>query len=221
LVLSHLRGAGLYTRPTELKHGSWVSESGKQWRSFEPVLWDVISQWTMATEFAISRFLVPYLAKKNFDYPGWALFMDCDVLVRANICRLFDQVEQQTDKAVVVVKHDYEPKLAVKMDGQIQSSYSKKNWSSVCFFNCAHPSNDKLTVEMVNNAPGRDLHAFSWLEDDEIGEIGKEWNFLVGEYNGAVDPKIVHFTNGGPWMRGYEKVQFADEWREAHDQWAS
>jgi hypothetical protein len=48
-------------------------------------------------------------------------------------------------------------------------------------FNCDHPSNKKLTVEMINTLPGRDLHRFCWLEDDEIGELDPGWNWLVGE----------------------------------------
>src|SRR4051794_15356098 len=34
-----------------------------------------------STEFSFSRFLVPFLS----EYVGWSLFMDCDMLLRANI----------------------------------------------------------------------------------------------------------------------------------------
>jgi lipopolysaccharide biosynthesis glycosyltransferase len=216
LVLADLCRRGLYTRPTEIKVGTWRGTDGKAWASSEPLLWDVISQFTMATEFAISRFLVPHLARE-----GWALFMDCDVLIRANLTRLFEYAATQSQYAVLVVKHNYDPKHERKMDGQVQSAYSRKNWSSICFFNCDHPANRKLTPQLVNSLPGRDLHRFCWLEDGDIGELGVDWNYLVGEYNGAIDPKLVHFTNGGPWMHGYEHVQFADEWRAAHCEWAS
>jgi hypothetical protein len=80
----------------------------------------------------------------------------------------------------MVVKHDHQPTEHWKMDGQFQTRYHRKNWSSVCLFNCDHPANKALTVDLVNSAPGRDLHAFSWLADDLIGELPPEWNWLVG-----------------------------------------
>ena len=45
----------------------------------------MISDAPMSTEFSISRFLVPALAKE-----GWALFLDADMLARANLMRLFE-----------------------------------------------------------------------------------------------------------------------------------
>jgi hypothetical protein len=197
LVLDHLRDAGLYTRPTEvIKRGS------------SNQMWDVISSAPMSTEFSISRFLVPYLAET-----GWALFADCDILVRANISRLFDLA--RLDKAVMVVKHDYRQGNGMKMDGQLQTIYPRKNWSSVMLFNCDHPSNKKLTVELVNSALGRDLHRFCWLDDNEIGELPPEWNYLVSHSKlSDRSPAIVHFTEGLPDMPGYEMQEYADEWRE-------
>ena len=55
------------------------------------------------------------------------------------------------DKAVYCVQHDYTPKEKHKMDGQKQSIYPRKNWSSFIIFNCSHPSTKKLTVETVNS----------------------------------------------------------------------
>lgn len=206
LCLSELRSAGLYWRPTERRNGR---------------LFDVISEHPMATEFAISRFLVPTLAKQ-----GKALFMDCDMLVRRSLAPILEGLDPS--KAVHVVKHDHRPTSETKMDGQVQSAYARKNWSSVMVFNCDHPSNRKLTVDLVNSVPGRDLHAFCWLEDDEIGELGPEWNWLVGHSSPDVDPAIVHFTDGVPSMAGYEDAAFADEWRSrlnafggAGDLWAA
>ncbi|WP_269581963.1 hypothetical protein [Roseibium sp. Sym1] len=168
----------------------------------------------MATEFAISRFLVPFLADTD-----WALFMDCDMLVRANLRELFDQAD--SDKAVMVVKHDHQPTSATKMDGQIQTSYQKKNWSSVILFNCKHPSNNVLTPEFVNTQRGLHLHQFCWLKDEEIGELGQEWNWLAGHSGDNIDPKICHHTDGVPFMPGYEDAPYADEWREVLTRWAS
>ncbi len=145
--------------------------------------------------------------------------VDCDVVFMRNPHLLEKYIDP--DKAVMVVKH---PPLGetgkMKMDGQIQTSYARKNWSSVMVFNVDHPSNDALTVEMVNTLPGRDLHRFCWLEDDEIGELPPEWNFLVGHTDTNIDPKIVHFTDGTPGMHGFRNVAYAEEWRAELDRWA-
>jgi hypothetical protein len=199
LDLPELRRFGLYTRPTSRRDG---------------VLWDDISEAPMSTEFAISRFLTPIMAGS-----GLALFMDCDVFARHSIDPLFAQCEADPSKAVWVVKHDYTPKNGTKMDGQIQTQYARKNWSSVMVFNCAHPSNAKLTVDMINGVPGRDLHRFCWLDDAEIGELHPKWNFLVGITDERIDPVLVHHTNGTPAMDGYEDAPFADEWRYWRRKW--
>ncbi len=168
----------------------------------------------MATEFAISRFLCPHLAGS-----GWAIFMDCDMLVRSNVEQLFKLLDPS--KAVMVVKHNFQPPEGIKMDGQLQLRYARKNWSSVCAFNASHPANAALTVEMVNTLPGRELHAFSWLEDKDIGELDCSWNWLVGHSNPEVEPDICHFTDGLPTMSGYEDCAFADEWRAELELWAA
>lgn len=199
LLLDDLRAKGLYTRPTSRRNGR---------------LWDDISEAPMATEFAITRFLVPHLAGS-----GWALFMDCDMLVRKDLLRLFKLADPT--KAVMVVKHDHQPPEGVKMDGQAQTRYARKNWSSVMLFNVDHPANRALTIDLVNTVPGRDLHRFCWLKDDEIGELAAEWNWLVGHSDPAVDPSIVHFTDGIPSMPGYEDCAFADDWRAELARWAA
>ena len=202
LVLDDLRRNGLYQRPTERRGGQ---------------LWDVISAAPMSTEFACSRFLVPTLART-----GWALFMDCDMLARRNIAHLFDELQKPKNAkhAVMCVKHDHQPDSLVKMDGQLQTRYARKNWSSVMAFNCAHPSNAALTPEFVNATPGRDLHRFCWLKDKEIGELHPKWNWLVGHSDPKVNPALVHFTDGIPTMAGYEDCAFAEEWRSHAMRWA-
>ncbi|MEM9681643.1 MAG: glycosyltransferase [Pseudomonadota bacterium] len=199
LVLADLQAAGLYTRPTSKRAG---------------LLWDNISDAEMSTEFANSRFLVPYLC----GYRSWAVFMDCDMLLRAPISDVFKF--RDPSKAVMCVQHNHVPTNTEKMDGQVQSQYARKNWSSFMLLNCEHPSNRQLTPGLVNELPGRDLHAFCWLDDDEIGELGPEWNYLVGHSDPSIDPKCVHFTEGGPWFAGYENVEYADEWRDELRRWA-
>jgi hypothetical protein len=181
---------GLYMRPTRLlEHGYW----------------DEISQAPMATGHAIARFLVPHLC----DYAGWALFTDGDVIFRKDIAQLLALADDT--KAVQVVQHAHAPAATMKMSGEAQTLYARKNWSSVILWNCGHPFNRALTVAMVNALPGRMLHRFCWLEDAQIGALPPEWNVLIGEREHA-DPAIAHFTLGLPTLPGYEHCAFADEW---------
>jgi lipopolysaccharide biosynthesis glycosyltransferase len=212
VVLSHLVDWGWYKRKTEVMY----PEQGGE------ILWDAISGAPMSTQFAISRFFVPHLIKKAWPSKGgWALFVDCDVLVRTYLSDLFFAAEQQPDKALVCVSHNHiVVEGEAKKEAQIQQNYARKNWSSVMLFNRNHPSNEKLTIEMLNTLPGRDLHRFCWLKDHEIGFVDKKWNHLVGVPSSEVEnPAIVHFTNGGPWLPKYVTVPYADEWREAFNDW--
>jgi hypothetical protein len=112
------------------------------------------------TEFTFTRFFVPYLQ----DYKGWAVFCDCDFVWQVPTTEL----EQYCDdsKAVVCVQHDYTPKEgSIKMDGQVQTVYPRKNWSSMVLWNCAHPKNKILTPEVLNKETEHSCTAFSWLED--------------------------------------------------------
>ncbi len=179
LDLQDLRARGLYYRPTE--------KDGEQ-------LWDLISNAPMSTEFAISRFLTPYIGKR-----GWVLFMDCDMVVQEDIIELFKLADDRY--AVMVVKHNHQPEETEKFHdaGMIQTTYPRKNWSSVILFNCDHPANQALTVEKVNTEKGLWLHGFRWLKDEEIGELPQEWNFLVDVNKGDLTKqKNLHYTNGSP-----------------------
>jgi hypothetical protein len=167
-----------------------------------------------STEFSFSRFLVPYLA----NYSGWSLFLDCDMLAMSDFSELFDLADPT--KAVMVCKHDYQPKEDSKFLGQVQTKYEKKNWSSAMLFN-----NEKcraLTPEYVNTASGLELHQFKWLKDDTlIGELPLEWNWLVGEYPKKDDVKNVHYTIGGPYFDDYKDCDYAEEWNEARQRLTS
>lgn len=163
-----------------------------------------------STEFSFSRFLTPYLSS----FRGWSIFMDCDMLARADIAELWSLRDQRY--AAMCVKHDYTPKVETKFLGQTQTKYEKKNWSSLVMFN-----NDKcraLSPEYVNTATGLQLHQFKWLENDElIGSIPVTWNYLVNEYEKRNDAKLVHFTDGGPYFEEYKNDDYADEWFAARD----
>ena len=163
-----------------------------------------------STEFTFTRFLIPEL----MNFKGWALFMDCDMILTTDIKELFDQADPKY--AVMCVQHDYTPKEGVKMDGQKQTIYPRKNWSSVMLFNCGHPSNAKLTMDLVNDPEinGAYLHRFSWLKDEEIGELDHTWNYLVGVYDDVETPKLIHYTEGGPWFENYRNCEFSNLWKQ-------
>jgi hypothetical protein len=158
-----------------------------------------------STAFSFSRFLTPHLC----DYRGWAIFMDCDMLVLDDIAKLWALRDERY--AVQVVKHMHVPREDVKFLGAVQTRYEKKNWSSVMLMNCARCA--ALTPEYVNSATGLELHQFKWLGDDGlIGELPRQWNHLVG-YD-APDPgaKLVHYTIGGPYFDAYRDCEYAAEW---------
>ena len=166
--------------------------------------------YTRDIEFTFTRFLVPYLT----GYKGWAVFVDCDVVVVDDIKKLFDQADEQY--AVMVVKHDYTPKEGVKMDGCKQLPYPRKNWSSMILWNCGHPANQQITPDLVNSQTGQYLHRFQWLSDSQIGSLDPEWNWLAGWYHEPTDgqPKIIHYTEGGPWFKEYRRCDYHKIWKQ-------
>lgn len=192
LLLPHLIATGAYDRPMHSKNGQ---------------MHDEISGAPMATEFAISRFLIPYLSGRS----GWSVFCDSDFLWREDIAQLLALADEKY--AVMCVKHQYAPTETTKMNGQAQTLYSRKNWSSMMLINNAHPKNNFLNLDNCNGLPGRDLHGFLWLEDEEIGELPVAWNWLEGHSPADVAPKALHYTRGTPDMEGYADAPYADEWR--------
>ena len=162
------------------------------------------------TEFSLTRFLTPYLAAHD----GWSVFCDCDFLFTTDIRKVVDKAPRHS--AVCVVKHDYTPVHAVKMDGQAQTAYPRKNWSSFILFNGAHPVVRALTPTTVNSATPAYLHRFGWVPDELIGELPVTWNFLAGEYAmPSGTPAAIHYTNGGPWFPEWRDVDYGDLWLES------
>ena len=158
-----------------------------------------------STEFSFSRFMIPHL----MNYQGWALFMDCDMLMFEDISELWRM--RDDSKAIQVCKHDYTPKEETKFLGQVQTKYPKKNWSSFMLMNCKKCTT--LTPDYVNKASGLELHQFKWLEsEDLIGDLPLEWNWLVGEYEHKDDVKNVHYTKGGPWFEDYKDCDYSQDW---------
>jgi hypothetical protein len=63
---------------------------------------------------------------------------------------------------------------------------------------------------------GAFLHRFSWLNDNLIGEISREWNWLTTEYEDNYEAKLLHYTLGTPCFKDYRNCEMSDEWHDAH-----
>lgn len=202
------RQAGNFARP-------WLIEATTgQYR-------DMIDDKPFSTEFSHTRFLIP----KLMNYKGWALFMDADMIFLSDIKKLFDMRDDKF--AVMCVKHTHIPnENKPKMDGIAQSRYHRKNWSSFVLWNCAHPANQSLTSERVNFFPGKELHAFSWLSDAQIGALPFSYNYISGvspkfSLPAHNRPDVIHFTEGGPWFDECKEVPYGKFWIEEYEDWQS
>jgi len=183
-----------------------LERQGVYWRQRDP---------KQSTAFSFTRFLVPHL----MGYRGWALFMDCDMLARADIAELWALRDEQF--AVQCVQHVHEPGEIVKFLGEVQSAYPKKNWSSLMLLNCSRCK--ALTTDYVNSASGLDLHRFHWLAGEhEIGALPEGWNHLVAVQDSlkAETSSLLHWTLGGPWFRDQRTMGegLAAEWFSSRDE---
>lgn len=192
----------LYRRPVERRMG---------------VLYDVISDAPMSTEFSLARFFAPLLHERIGADSAWVVFCDCDFLWRAPVERLLAFADDRY--AVMVVKHTQRPVETRKMDGQPQTAYERKNWSSLMLLNCALINHATFGADgagvlaMLNGATGLDLQQLRWCPDELIGELPLEWNWLAGVSPHVDNPQAVHFTLGTPDLPGYEDYPYANEWR--------
>lgn len=159
-----------------------------------------------SNDFSFARFLVPYLC----NYEGNAIFMDCDMLMRADIAELAKYFDVNRFN-VACVQHDYTPSSSVKYLGNVQYHYPRKNWSSLMLFQC--DKCPRLRLEFVNTASAEALHRMYWAKT--IFSLPTEWNWLVGEYEYNPDAKLIHWTIGGPWFEEYENTDYSDEWYAA------
>jgi len=164
-----------------------------------------------SNDFVYSRFLTPYLS----DFKGWAIFADGDMICQGDLKELIDMADPS--KAVMVVKHDYQTKATQKYLGNINENYPRKNWSSVILWNCDHSKHKILTPDFVSKQTGKFLHRFSWLDDQDIGELPLEWNWLASEYRVNREAKLIHFTLGTPCFKDYKNSDMADIWYHYYD----
>jgi lipopolysaccharide biosynthesis glycosyltransferase len=177
-----------------------VIDAGLYWREEDPLA---------STEFTYSRFLTPHLN----DYKGIAIFCDSDFLWQCDINEVLEYYDEKY--AVMCVQHDYIPKSDTKMDGVVQTTYPKKNWSSLMVFNCEHENTKNLTVENVNEKSPKYLHRMEWT--DEVGSIPITYNYLEGDYEYIENPKVIHFTNGGPWHETWDG-DYKNKWIKQYEE---
>lgn len=159
-----------------------------------------------SNQFVYSRFLVPHF----MDFKGWAIYIDGDMILRDDIVKLWNL--RDDSKAVMCVHHDYKTKASIKYLGSENQDYPRKNWSSVVLWNCSHIKNKILTPPYIKKATGAILHRFSWLDDDLIGKIPIEWNWLPDEFGCNCNAKLLHFTLGAPCFKDYFDTPMAEEW---------
>jgi hypothetical protein len=160
-----------------------------------------------STEFTYSRFLVPNLC----GYQGTALYLDSGMLCLADVIEVAQL--DMANYSLRVVKHNYKPVATVKMNGAVQTSYPRKNWSSMMLLNC-----ERLTLwskDVVETATGAYLHRFQDIPDNQIGDIPNTWNTLD-----TLDPatKLIHWTSGGPWLEQTRNCPHAEKWLKARDE---
>jgi len=126
------------------------------------------------TPFTYSRFLVPWLC--NFE--GTGIFLDADMLLVSDIAEVCEEIKYQHAIGVVTDIAQFE-----------QTSFT--------VFNCAHPSNRKLTPEYIQSTSDN-LHALSWVNPDEIASLDPKWNQLIGYQDVDASSGNLHYTMGIP-----------------------
>jgi lipopolysaccharide biosynthesis glycosyltransferase len=159
-----------------------------------------------SNHFIYSRFLVPHL----MGYQGHAIFIDGDMIVRTDIAELW--ALRDVSKDVQVVKHNYKTRMTEKYLGSRNEDYPRKNWSSVILWNCQNYPNRCLTPEFIQRSTGAELHRFTWLADERIGELPIEWNWLPDEFGANPAAKLLHYTLGAPCFHEFATTPQADEW---------
>lgn len=159
-----------------------------------------------SNQFIYSRFLVPHL----MNFTGHAIFIDGDMIVRDDIVKLWEMRNPTCD--VQVVKHNYKTKMTEKYLGAKNEDYPRKNWSSVILWNCNSFPNRKLTPEFIQKSTGSFLHRFTWIDDERIGELPIEWNWLPDEFGPNLDAKLLHYTLGTPSFHEFADTPQGSEW---------
>ena len=189
--ISTVHLGALYRRPTEIRNGR---------------LFDVQSNAFCSTMFSFARFWAPRLCSAQ-----WAIFVDGDFLFRADIGELIALLDPRY--SVMCVQHDFRPAAHTKMDGQVQTTYDRKCWTSLIAFNCQRAAVKRLDEHALNERTALHLHRLEWCKDNEIGALPAEWHHIPG-HSSEPDPKAVHLTHGTPEL-GYDSPWSREWWSHA------
>lgn len=142
------------------------------------------------TDFTYTRYLVPMLS----GYEGYSVFMDSDMILRADINSVLEDINPTASVSLVPFMGNFQFERP-----------------SFMVFNNEKCKN--LTVEWLdddNNAP---QNIESWA--DKIHYLSRDWNYLVGYESEPRDTvKVVHFTQGVPGYKECRKSFYSDEWFE-------
>ena len=104
--------------------------------------------------------------------------MDADVLVQGDVAQLFC-IPWEEDEAIKVVKHP---------------PSHRYEWPSVILFN-----NERCKILDKDFVENSACNTLAWASG--IGELPKEWNYLVGyekDCGKPDNPQLIHFTQGLP-----------------------
>lgn len=166
--------------------------------------------------FTYERFTI----MERCNWSGWAIYVDgADMFLRSSLEELWALRDPRY--AVKVVKHDYKTKhrrkyVGTEMESE-NSDYPRKNWSSVMLINCGHMAhfNHKSGIrDAVRTGDGAFLHRFAWLDDEQIGDLPAEWNWLADEFGENEKAKLVHWTSGYPGFKHYANAPMSGAWHE-------
>lgn len=159
--------------------------------SIHPIVLDTLAMKRQGlTPFTFSRFMVPHL----MDYRGFAIFMDIDMLARGDLAELWALRDHKKAVQVVNTRLGFER-------------------TSLMLLNCTRLG--VLTPEYIQTADK--LHALGFVAEDLVGELPKEWNYLVGydDEADAANAKIIHYTQGVPAYPETKDCLLAGEWIKA------
>lgn len=164
--------------------------------------------------FTFRRFLAPWM----LNFKGLAIFMDgADMICRSDVCELASLFDPRY--AVQVVQHDYRTRHPRKYLGSVMESdnsdYARKNWASVMLMNCSHPQWRQVDPAFVRARMPLDLLQLRFLDDDQVGPLPVEWNWLVDEYGANEHAKLLHYTAGIPMFERHADTPMAGEWTAA------
>ena len=170
-----------------------------------------------SNHFTTLRFLVPWL----MDYKGVALFCDgSDMVATGDLCELIKLADPRY--AVQVVKHNYKTKFPRKYRGTTMecdnADYHRKQWASVMLMNCSHSSWRGVGPHFVQNTPVLEMLQLRFLDDNAIGDLPMEWNWLADEMGSNTKAKILHYTAGIPAFDAHKNAPMSYTWRYYRNQ---